>query len=157
MAEINKKPLIGVIGAGQCDEATRKEAFQVGRLIAKSGFGLVNGGLGGVMEASAEGCVSESGLTVGILPGLDASEANPFMEIILPTGLGDIRNLLIVRASSALIAIGGRLGTLSETALALKAGKPVVGLHSWDVIIKLTAHSPEEAVKMAIRAIEKRA
>jgi len=155
MAEIIKKPLIGVIGASQCDEATRSEAFQVGRLIAKSGFGLVNGGLGGVMEASAEGCVSESGLTVGILPGLEASEANPFMEVILPTGLGDIRNLLIVRASAVLIAIGGRLGTLSETALALKSGKPVVGLHSWDVIIELTAHSPEEAVKTAIRAIEK--
>ncbi len=157
MADIDKKPLIGVIGAGQCGEAIRKEAFQVGRLIAKSGFGLVNGGLGGVMEASAEGCISESGLTVGILPGLEASSANPFMEVVLPTGLGDMRNLLIVRASAVLIAIGGRLGTLSEAALALKSGKPVVGFHSWDVIIKLRAHSPEEAVNMAITAIEKSA
>jgi len=153
MARIIKKKLIGVIGAGQCEPHIREMAFQVGRLIALNGYGLVNGGLGGVMEASAEGCRSESGLTVGILPGLEAGDANPYMELILPTGLGDIRNLLVVRASKALIAIGGKYGTLSEIALGMKADKPVIGLHTWDIIDKFSAAAPEEAVKMAIKAI----
>ncbi len=154
MADKKNRPLIGVIGGGRCEPATWEMAFEVGRLIALNGFGLVNGGLGGVMEASAEGCGSEGGLTVGILPGLDAAAANPYMELIIPTGLGDIRNLLVVRASKALIAIGGSYGTLSEIALGRKAGIPVIGLHTWDIIKDLAAGTPEEAVNMAIKAMD---
>jgi len=150
------RPLIGVIGAGHCDGAASELAFSVGRLIAERGFALVNGGLGGVMEASAKGAQSRSGLTVGILPGLDSGAANPYIDVIIPTGLGDIRNQLIVRASAALIAIGGRYGTLSEAALGLKAGKPVIGLNSWEILDDFAAHSPEEAVEMAILAMNNR-
>jgi len=153
MSQTIKRDLIGVIGAGQCDPHIREMAFQVGRLIALNGLGLVNGGLGGVMEASAEGCRSESGLTIGLLPGLDADAANPYMELVIPTGLGDIRNLLVVRASKALIAVGGKYGTLSEIALGMKAGKAVIGLHTWDIIDKFSAATPEEAVDMAVKAI----
>ncbi len=156
MVETIKKRLIGVIGGGRSEPAVREMAYEVGRLIALNGFGLVNGGLGGVMEASAEGCVSESGLTVGILPGLEAEEANPYIELILPTGLGDMRNLLVVRASKALIAIGGSFGTLSEIAIGMKAGIPVIGLHTWDIALELKADAPEEAVRMAIAAIGER-
>lgn len=155
MTDKKSRALIGVIGGGECGAEVRAMAFEVGRLIALKGFGLVNGGLGGVMEASAEGCRSESGLTVGILPGLDPASANPYMEIIIPTGLGDIRNLLVVRASRALIAIGGSYGTLSEIALGLKAGIPVIGLNTWDIIEESAVKTPEEAVSMAIKAMDK--
>ncbi|MFQ5354362.1 MAG: TIGR00725 family protein [Thermodesulfobacteriota bacterium] len=147
------KTLIGVIGAGECDDAALQRAYHLGRLIARSGYGLVNGGLGGVMEASARGCRAEAGLTVGILPGIDPLEANASVDIAIPTGLGEIRNLMIVRASSALIAIGGEYGTLSEIALGLKAEKPVIGLRTWDIRGVRAAGTPEEALSMAIKAI----
>ncbi len=152
-SESNKR-LIAVIGGGKCDSSTARQAYEVGRLIAMSGYGLVNGGLGGVMEASAEGCLSVGGLTVALLPGSAAEEANEFMKIIIPTGLGSMRNEMIVRASEALIAIGGEYGTLSEIALGLKAGKAVIGLGSWDIKGVKTAESPEEALLMAIKAID---
>jgi len=152
LKHVNKR-LIAVIGGGECDASTKERAFEVGRLIATHGFGLVNGGLGGVMEASAEGCSSEGGLTVGLLPGTQVKDANAFMKIVIPTGLGSIRNLLIVRAAAALIAIGGEYGTLSEIALGLKAGKVVIGLGSWDIKGVVPAKSPEEAIIMATKAI----
>jgi len=155
MAKKSRKILIGVIGGGSCETEIREMAYEVGRLIAWGGYGLVNGGLGGVMEASAEGCAAESGFTVGILPGLDSSAANPYIELVLPTGLGDMRNLLVVRASKALVATGGSFGTLSEIALAMKAGIPVIGLNTWDIALELKADTPEEAVRMAISAIGK--
>ncbi len=150
-----KRPLIGVIGASKCEGKINRLAFEVGRLIGRAGFGLVNGGLGGVMEASAEGCRAGGGLTVGILPGLDAGSANPYIDVVIPTGLGDMRNALIVRAAEALIAIGGSFGTLSEIALGLKASKAVIGLLTWEVSEEvLVAATPEEAIRMAIRGAE---
>ena len=85
------------------------------------------------MEGSARGAKVAGGLTIGLLPGTKKEEANRYIDIAIPTGMGDMRNALIVRASTGLIAIGGSMGTLSEIALALKAGKPVVGINSWDV------------------------
>lgn len=155
MAEGIKKRLIGVIGTGTCDGSLADTAFETGRLIALHGYGLVNGGLGGVMEASARGCRSEGGLTVGILPGLEVSAANAFMEILIPTGLGDIRNLMIVRASAALIAVGGEYGTLSEIALGLKAGKSVIGLNTWDIRGVQPADSAQDALRLAVEAMNK--
>ena len=90
---------------------------------------MVCGGLGGVMEAAARGAKSNGGITVGILPGTDASAANPYIDVPLATGLGEMRNFLIVRVAQALIAIGGGIGTLSEIALAQRTEKPVIGLH----------------------------
>ncbi len=149
-----QKTLIGLIGAGTCDAALSELASETGRLIALEGYGIVNGGLGGVMEASARGCRSEAGLTVGLLPGFNVSEANEFMEIVIPTGLGEIRNLMIIRASAAIIAIGGEYGTLSEIALGLKAGKAVIGLGTWDIKGVQAAESAEEAVRLAVNAIK---
>jgi uncharacterized protein (TIGR00725 family) len=111
---------------------------------------VVCGGLGGVMEAACRGAREAGGLTVGILPGLDRSAANPYVEVALPTGLGEGRNLLVVRAADALIAVGGGYGTLSEIALALKAGKPVVGLGSWEIEGVQAVADAEAAVAAAL-------
>lgn len=148
-----RRLVIGVIGYGLEDEALNELAEKTGALIAEAGCVLVNGGLGGVMRASARGCRSKGGLTVGILPGLDPGEANEYIDIPVSTGMGEMRNALIVRAASALIAIGGGYGTLSEIALALKSGKQVIGIKTWDVSAEvIKTESPVEAVRLALKA-----
>ncbi len=123
------KPIIAVIGGGTCTTEETALAEETGRLLAQHGVILVCGGLGGVMEAAARGAQTNGGTTVGILPGDDPAAANAYIVIPLATGLGEMRNFLIVRTAHALIAIGGGVGTLSEIALAQRIGKPVVGLH----------------------------
>jgi uncharacterized protein (TIGR00725 family) len=108
-------------------------AEQIGRMLAERGAVLVCGGHGGVMEAAARGAASAGGIVVGILPGLDRSEGNEHLTIAIPTGLGELRNGLIIRAVDAVIAVGGAFGTLSEIALALKTGVPVIGLGTWEL------------------------
>jgi uncharacterized protein (TIGR00725 family) len=102
------------------------------------------------MEGACKGAGHGGGTTIGILPGLDRAEANPFVDVAVPTGLGEARNALVVRAADSLIAVGGGYGTLSEVALALKAGKPVVGLESFDLDGVIAAGSPAEAVAAAL-------
>ncbi|MBW2204066.1 MAG: TIGR00725 family protein, partial [Deltaproteobacteria bacterium] len=119
---------MGVIGAGTCPASTYGIAKDLGFEIGKRGWTLVCGGLQGVMEGAARGCSEAGGMVLGILPGLDKRSANPYITVPIPTGLGDGRNLLVVRSSDILVAVAGGYGTLSEIALALKAGKPVIGL-----------------------------
>ena len=140
---------IGVIGAGECSEKTYQLARKLGSEIGKKGWILVCGGLGGVMEAAARGCAEAGGMTVGILPGLDKTSANLYIKIPLATGLGEGRNLLVVRASDVLVSVAGGYGTLSEIALALKVNKPVIGLETWEDIqdVKYVS-SAEEAVRL---------
>lgn len=145
------KRLIGVVGSGGEDKGLNAIAAEVGRLIAEAGCVLVNGGLGGVMRASARGAREAGGVTLGLLPGASASDANEFIDIAVPTGMGEMRNALIVRSANAVIAIGGGFGTLSEVALSLKTGTPVVGIGTWDIssdIIK--ADSAADAVRLAL-------
>ncbi len=137
-------------------------AEEVGAAVAAAGCGLVCGGLGGVMEAACRGARSRGGLTVGILPGLDREEANGWVLVGLPTGLGEARNALVVRAADAVVAVGGGWGTLSEIALALKAGLPVVGLETWEPVLRgeapegvVAATEPHEAVADALRLAER--
>ncbi|MEM2786640.1 MAG: TIGR00725 family protein [Archaeoglobaceae archaeon] len=118
---------IGVIGSGSCDEETYKIAYRVGELIAERGGILINGGLGGVMEASAKGAKSKGGITVGVLPR-GVEEANPYIDIKIATNMGHARNMIIVHSSDALISIGGEYGTISELAIALKERKRVASL-----------------------------
>jgi len=125
---------VGVIGAGVCDVATAALAEEVGRRLAERGAVLVCGGLGGVMEAAAKGAKSAGGLTVGILPGERFGDANPYIDIPIVTDLGQARNALVVHSSQALIAVAGGYGTLSEIAIGLKLGKPVVSLKSWRLV-----------------------
>jgi len=138
---------IGVIGAGACPAPIYELARNIGFEIGKRGWILVCGGLKGVMEGAAKGCVEAGGMTVGILPGLDRTSANPHINIAVPTGLGDGRNLLIIRSSDAVVAVSGGYGTLSEIALALKVNKPVIGLDTWKNIPGVRyAGDPLEAV-----------
>jgi uncharacterized protein (TIGR00725 family) len=119
---------VSVVGAGAASSEEIRLATEVGRHLAKAEAVLICGGLGGVMEAAARGAREAGGRTVGLLPGADAGEANPWIELPVATGLGEARNLLVVRAGEAVIAIGGRWGTLSEIALARKIGRRVVTL-----------------------------
>lgn len=147
------KPVIAVVGAGTADAKTRADALAVGRLIAGHGAMLVCGGLGGVMEAAAQGAREAGGTTIGILPQAYRHDANPYIDVPIATGFGEGRNVFIVRTADALIAIGGEYGTLSEIALALKSGKPVVGLGTWDIKGIRQADSPEHAVELALGLI----
>lgn len=122
------RPLIAVVGGSSCNAAEAELAEEVGRRLAGAGAMVVCGGLDGVMEAVARGARAARGLTIGILPGTDPRDANPFVDVPLATGMGEMRNALIVRVAHAVIAIGGGHGTLSEVALALRIGTPVVGL-----------------------------
>ena len=155
------RPLkIGVIGSGRSHPKWDEWASTVGREIAKAGAILVCGGLSGVMAAAAQAARQAGGLTIGILPGTHAEEADPGISIPIPTGLEEGRNLLVVQASDALIAIGGGAGTLSEIGFALKLHKPLVLLGSWrcepptggdPVPTPAIAQTPEEAVRRSIQ------
>jgi uncharacterized protein (TIGR00725 family) len=125
-------------------------AFAVGAELARRGAVVVCGGLGGVMEAACRGAAEAGGTTLGILPGDDRAAASRWVTIAVATGMGELRNGLVVRASDALIAVGGEYGTLSEIALALKAGKLVVGLGTWEIPGVVSASSPVEAVELAL-------
>jgi len=127
-------PCIAVIGPGrEADPRELAAAEDAGAAIAEAGATLVCGGLGGVMEAACRGARSRGGLTVGLLPGDDREDANGWVVLALPTGLGEARNALIVRAAGAVVAIGGGWGTLSEIALALRRGIPVLGVRTWEL------------------------
>jgi hypothetical protein len=143
---------VAVVGPGQASEQETEVAEQVGRALAQGGAIVVTGGHGGVMAAACRGAVSAGGLTVGILPGGDRSGANEFVGVAIPTGLGELRNGLIVRAADAVIAVGGAYGTLSEIALALKRGVPVIGIGTWAIDGIESVASAEEAVARALSA-----
>jgi len=123
--------IIAVIGNSSCSPQEAKLAETVGELLAQQGVTIICGGLGGVMEAVCRGAKSKGGLTVGILPGQDPSTANPWVDIPVVTGLGEARNVAVVKSAQAVIAIGGSYGTLSEIAHALKSNIPVIGLNTW--------------------------
>jgi uncharacterized protein (TIGR00725 family) len=125
-------------------------AQAVGTELARRGAVLVCGGLGGVMEAACRGAREAGGVTVGILPGDDRAAANPWVSVAIATGLGELRNGLVVHCADAVIAIAGGYGTLSEVALALKLGKPVVGLGSWDIDGVHAVGDPIAAVTLAL-------
>ena len=153
---MNPQKLIGVIGSRDCDRETYDRAVTVGRLLAENGWGVICGGLSGVMEAVCKGASDAGGLTVGVLPGDDPQSANPFVQVRIATGMSIARNVIIVRSSSAVIAMSGGAGTLSEIAHCLQLGVPVVGLDTHDVsqdIVHVT--SPEEAVDKAISLAER--
>jgi hypothetical protein len=153
------EPYVGVVGAGTASVEEERAAEEVGRGLALGGAIVVCGGLGGVMEAACRGAKAGGGATVGILPGARRSDANRYVDVALPTGLGEMRNALVVRAADALVAVGGEFGTLSEIAFALKAGKPVIALGGWElsrggeaVDAIVHAASPEDAVRRALAA-----
>ena len=147
------KPLVAVVGGSTCTPDEAAAAAAVGRLLAETGAVILCGGLGGVMEAVAKGAQQAGGgITVGLLPGSDPADANAAIDVPLATGMGEMRNALIVRAARAVIAIGGGVGTLSEIALAVRIGTPVVGLHDnfAGAIDIPRVQTPAEAVRWAL-------
>ncbi|NLT65270.1 MAG: TIGR00725 family protein [Acidobacteria bacterium] len=151
------KPRIGVVGPGSCPQEISELAYRVGHGLAAAGAILICGGRGGVMEAAAKGAKEAGGITVGILPGDSPSEANPYIDIPIVTGLGNARNVINVLTSQAIIAVCGEYGTLSEIAFAMKCGIPIVGLNTWKLTapnnrpIPMThASTPEKAVRAAL-------
>jgi uncharacterized protein (TIGR00725 family) len=154
------KPIIAVVGGGLCSPQEAAVAEAVGRLLAEAGVALICGGLGGVMAAACRGARLAGGLTIGVLPGFSAGDANPYVDIPIVTGLGEARNLVIVRTAAAVIAVGGEFGTLSEIAFALKLGRPVIGLGTWELAKEghpsqaiVRAETAEEAVRLALGTI----
>jgi uncharacterized protein (TIGR00725 family) len=144
---------VAVVGPGDAAQEEIDGAEAVGRALAGRGAVVVCGGLGGAMEAACRGAKEAGGTTVGLLPGLDRAAANPWVDVAVPTGLGEARNALVPRAADALIAVGGGYGTLSEIALALKAGKPVTGLGSWEIDGVRPAADAEQAVETVLSGL----
>ena len=158
-----RPPFVAVIGdadpRGPDAHRILEWAEEVGQLLARGGATVVTGGLGGVMRAASRGARTAGGSTIGVLPGSDAAEANEFVEVVIPTGLGVVRNLVVVTAADAVVAVGGRHGTLSEIGLALRMGREVVGLGTWRIEADQRvggprlhrARDPREAAQLALR------
>jgi len=140
-------PYVAVVGPGEATPEESHAAEEVGAGLAALGAVVVTGGLGGVMEAACRGARSRRGRTLGILPGEDREAANGWVDLAVATGLGELRNGLVVRASDAVVAVGGGHGTLSEVALALKTGRPVVGVGTWEVDGVVQAATASDAVQ----------
>jgi len=154
---VDNNKLIAVIGGSQPSSKEAKLAEAVGRELAKQGAILICGGLGGTMEAACKGASSEGGVTVGILPGNNRQEANPYVQIPIVTGMGYARNIAVVKSAQAVIAIGGNYGTLSEISHALQSGISVIGLKTWALSKNdrqdnsiIVVNSPAEAVNKAL-------
>ena len=139
---------VSVIGSGAEHE---ENAEQVGRLLAERGATVVTGGLGEVMAAAARGAKAAGGTTIGILPGETRVDGNPWLDHVVVTGIGHGRNLAVVASGDAVIAVGGRYGTLAEIGFALTLGRPVVVLEpGWQVEGTQRAQTPDEAVELAL-------
>lgn len=159
-ATASAKVYVAIVGPSQPDEKELALAEEVGAEVARVGAVLLTGGLGGAMEAASRGARRGGGVTVGILPGPTREGANPYLDLSIPTGMGEMRNALLVRSADGVVAVGGGDGTLSEIALALKLGKPLAGLETWRAelgdggnVVPVAA-SPKEAVAAVMAAID---
>ncbi|MBA2751264.1 MAG: TIGR00725 family protein [Actinobacteria bacterium] len=144
---------VAVVGTGEATPAVEVEAEAVGRLLAERGVVVVCGGLGGVMAAACRGAKAAGGVTVGILPGADRRGANRWVDVSVATGMGEARNAVVVRTADAVLAVAGGYGTLSEIALALRMGRPVVTLGSWDIEGVQEGEDPHDAVEKVLDAL----
>jgi len=145
---------VSVVGSGEASGELYEMAQEVGRLVVEGGGAVVCGGLSGVMEAAARGATEAGGAAIGILPDENRRIQNGYLTYSVATGVGQARNLTVVCSGDVVIAVGGEYGTLSEIGLALKVGRPVVALHSWDLGEQVTvAGSPEEAVAAAFELL----
>lgn len=152
----DRPPYVAVVGPGEAEPWALDAAERVGAELGAAGAVVVCGGLGGVMEAACRGAQGAGGATVGLLPGEDRSVGNAWLSVAIATGLGELRNGLVVRAADAVVAVSGGFGTLSEVALALKLGRPVVGVGTWDIdapVIRIA--EPEAAARRALELVAK--
>ncbi len=140
------KKVVSVIGGHQCTPEVEQLAIKLGKKLAEVADVLVCGGLSGVMSAVCQGFKTGNGLTIGIIPTYNKADANPYVDIVLPTGLGLARNVLVVKAADVVVALPGTAGTLSEIAYCLQFGIPVISLNSWDIPGVIKVKTVEEAV-----------
>ena len=145
------RPYVAVIGPGDATSQQERAAEAIGRGLADGGAIVLCGGLGGVMAAACHGAAAAAGVTVGLLPGTERTTASEWVQIALPTGLGELRNGLVIRGADAVIAVGGAYGTLSEIALALRTNVPVIGLDTWEIEGIDRVGTPAEAVQRALQ------
>ena len=145
--------LVSVAGGRDASAGELAVAEELGARLVEAGFWVVTGGLDGVMEAACRGAKSRRGHTIGVLPGTDPAAANGWVDLALPTGLGELRNGLVARMGLALVAVGGGHGTLTEIGFALGLGRPVVGIGSWDVRDVTQVGTPQEAVEHVERVL----
>ena len=152
-----ERPYVAVVGGGEADPDVLAIAEEVGRHLARRDAVVLCGGLGGVMEAACRGAKAEGGTTVGILPTDDRHHANAYVDVAIATGMGEARNALVVRAADVVLAVDGEFGTLSEIALALRTGTPVVGIATWELSMQgrpvdviLRVETAEDAVEAAL-------
>ncbi len=142
-----RKKVVAVIGGRQCTKEVEQLAINLGKKLAEVVDALVCGGLRGTMKAVSQGFKNAGGLTIGIIPGYDKKDANPYIDIVIPTGMGLARNVLVVKSADVVIALSGEAGTLSEIAYCLQFGIPVISLNSWDIPGVIKVISADEAVK----------
>ncbi|MBL7151040.1 MAG: TIGR00725 family protein [Candidatus Omnitrophica bacterium] len=141
-----RKKVVSVIGGHSCNKEVEQVAHDLGKKLAKVVGILVSGGLSGTMEAVCKGFKANGGLTIGIIPGYIKGDANPHVDIVIPTGLGLARNVLVVKSADAVVALPGEAGTLSEIAYCLQFGIPVISLGSWDIRGVIKVKTVEDAV-----------
>ena len=148
---------VAVVGpSGDPGPVVLQAAEEVGHRLASAGLVVVTGGGTGVMTAASRGAAAAGGTALGLLPGSDRREGNPHLTLSLPTGLGELRNALLVRSADALVAVGGSWGTLSEVALACRTGVPVFALHGWDLPVDggpVVVTDPAEAVARVLEVL----
>lgn len=145
-SDIAQRKRVGLIGGNYPDAVSLKNAERMGELIARNGYILVSGGMKGVMEAASKGAKSAGGLVIGILPGKSRDEGNPYVDIAIPTGLGYMRNAMVVLNADIVVAVDGSYGTLSEIAYTQIYNRPVFGLNTWDIQGVIPLSSPEEVI-----------
>lgn len=141
------KKIVSVIGGSGCSKEVEQLAQNLGKKLAKVVGVLVCGGLSGVMQAVCKGFKAKDGLTIGIIPGYDKKAANPYVDILIPSGLGLARNVLVVKSADVVVALPGEAGTLSEIAYCLQFGIPVISLKSWDIPGVIKVNTVEEAIR----------
>jgi len=147
---------ISVIGGSRCSKKDYEIARELGRLIAKEGWTLICGGRTGVMEAACCGAKEAGGTTVAILPSADGKDANAYVDVKIPTGLGYARNVLVVRASDIIVAVSGQYGTLSEIAFAFNEDRHVIGINTWKIKGVIHVKTPLQAISKIKVILKKR-
>jgi uncharacterized protein (TIGR00725 family) len=150
-----RKKIVCVIGGHSCNKEMEQISHNLGKKLAKVVDILISGGLSGTMRAACQGFKAKGGLTIGIIPSYDKNEANPYVDIVIPTGLGLARNVLVVKSADAVVALPGEAGTLSEIAYCLQFGIPVISLKSWDIPGVIKVNTVEEAVEKVKSLLEK--
>ena len=150
-----RRMVVGVIGGHSCNKEVEEIAQNLGKKLTKVVDTLISGGLGGVMEHICQGFKAGGGLTIGIIPSYDKQDANQYVDIVIPSGLGLARNVLVVKAADVVVALPGEAGTLSEIAYALQFGIPVISLGFWDIPGVIKVDTVEQAVSKAKEFLQK--